>query len=355
MGKDEKCLLTSEANIQYKTGFFTSARRPKQIGQTAVILQGEEMTFLIPRRWRAQVLEQVPAMADCLAVYNDSASDYLDCLTNLLGAGGLRTLWAEFGQLDLNTCLRLQDRFAGLEFRDVTRRMENERLVKTPEEIAALRRATAVAVAAMERARELIRPGLRELELAAELECHMRRAGSSGLPFTIKALSGGNTETVTRVPGERALQRGDLVLLDFGAVCGGYSSDWTRTFAVGEAADERQELYHLVWRIERSCIEMIRPGLPLADLVGRAEEIAASHPFGRWYNPHLGHSVGITSHEWPTIEPGVTGRLQENMVITIEPGIYVPGVGGVRIEDEILVTRDGCELLTGLSAEGLII
>ena len=106
-----------------------------------------------------------------------------------------------------------------------------------------------------------------------------------------------------------------------------------------------------MWRMERECIDLVKPGLPLAKLIERASEIANRHPLGRYFSPHLGHSVGITSHEWPVIEPGVSGELRENMVITIEPGIYVPGLGGVRMEDEVLVTACGHEILTGLKEE----
>lgn len=355
MKQHEAYLLTGEANIRYLTGFYTTARRPKQIGRTAVVRRDKELRFLVPEKWRGQVLEQVPELESALETYDNSFPHYLRRLGELLESDELQTLRVEYGQLDLETYLFLKECFPAVEIKDATRRMEAARLVKAPAEIQCLRRAASVAVAAMEAARELLRPGIRERELAAELEYHMRMAGSDGVPFTIKALSGPNTETVTRVPGERALQRGDLVLLDFGAVWKGYSSDWTRTFAVGEATREQRELYELVWRIERSCIGMIRPGLALAALVERAQAIAGGHRFGSRYNPHLGHSVGITSHEWPTIEPGVTGELRENMVITIEPGIYVPGIGGVRIEDEVLVTADGCELLTGLAAEEFVV
>ena len=351
----EKILLTGEANIRYETGFYTTARRPKQIGLTAVIKSDSTLCFLAPEKWKTQILEQVPEQAQNLTTYGNSPELFLKALGDCLEEGGLDTLWIEYDKIDLKTYLYLKERFANAEFQDITRKMEQRRLVKTREEIAGIRHAASVAVLAMEQAKKVIRPGLSELELAAELEYVMRKAGSDGVPFTMKALSGENTETVTRVPGNRKLQRGDFVLLDFGAICDGYSSDWTRTFVIGEASPQQKELHDLVWKMERGCIEMIRPGIPMADLVHKAEEISSQHPFGKYYNPHLGHSIGITSHEWPTIEPGVTGVLQENMVITIEPGVYVPGLGGVRIEDEILVTKDGYEVLTGLSKEDYIV
>jgi len=134
-----------------------------------------------------------------------------------------------------------------------------------------------------------------------------------------------------------------------------YASDWTRSFAVGAAGPEQQELYELVWRIERACIGLIRPGVGLQQLMEQAMKVIHGHPYARWFNPYLGHSIGLNSQEWPAIVPGAGEVLQENMVITIEPGVYVPGVGGVRIEDEVLVTACGHEILTGLREETFVI
>lgn len=350
-------LLTSEANVQYETGFYTTARRPKQIGPNAVILAGKERWFLIPAKWKMQVEESIPAEGLEIVTYPNTAESYYEMLAELLGSMAHQTVGIEYGGLDLQTYLFLEKRFPQSEFVDITRQMEKKRLIKRPEEIAALRHAADVAVKAMEHARTCIKPGLSELQCAAEIEFCMRFQGSDGVPFTMKALSGKNSEVVTRVPGRKLICEGDFVLLDFGARVDGYSSDWTRTFAVYEQTPEMKRLHETVFQMERELIGRIRPGVSMAHLVELAQEIAQKSPYGKYYNPHLGHSVGITSHEWPIMEPGVEEAitLKENMVITIEPGMYVPGIGGVRIEDEILVTADGHELLTGLADEEYVI
>ena len=171
----------------------------------------------------------------------------------------------------------------------------------------------------------------------------------------MKALAGENALRTINLPGDYRIQEGDVVLLDFGAVVNHYASDWTRSFAVGYAGEEQRELYQLVWHIERACIQMIRPGVRFQQLMDQAMKVIHGHPYARWFNPYLGHSIGINSQEWPAIVPGAEDVLRENMVVTIEPGVYVPGVGGVRIEDEVLVTANGYEILTGLRDEEFVI
>lgn len=350
----EVMLLTSEANVQYETGFYTTARRPKQIGPNAVILAGKDKYFLIPEKWRMQVEESVHTENVSLVTYPNTAESYYSKLAELIGSGQ-HGIGIEYDGIDLKTFLHLKKAFPGSEFSDISREMEKKRLIKRPDEISALRHAARVAVDAMEFAKHCIKPGMTEYRCAAEIQSHMLLHGSDGVPFTMKALSGENSSVITRVPGNKAVREGEFILLDFGAKVDGYSSDWTRTFALGKETAEMRKLYETVFQMERRLISCIRPGLPLACLVEEAQKLAADSKYSEYYNPHLGHSIGITSHEWPIIEPGVQGELKENMVITIEPGIYVPGVGGVRIEDEILVTRAGYEIITGLEDENHII
>lgn len=171
----------------------------------------------------------------------------------------------------------------------------------------------------------------------------------------MKVLSGDNALRTINLPGTRKLAQGEIVLLDFGTTVGNYASDWIQKFYAGTAHREQQALYELVWRIERTCINRIRPGISLQSLMDTAFDVLRGHPFETWFNPYLGHSIGIDSVERPAIVPGVQGCLEENMVLTIEPGVYVPGVGGIRIEDEILVTSEGPEILTGLRTERFVL
>lgn len=344
-------LLTSEEAVFYFSGFYTTAKRPKQIGYTAVVLSGHEKKLLVPEKWRLQA-EQT-AVCVSLATYRNTETAYREKIAELLKTEDCSNVWVEYENIPLAVYLKIRPG-AG-EILDITPRLNALRAVKTPDEIIKLRAAAHLAAKAMEAVPKLLKYQMTEREAAAELEYHMRKAGSDGVPFTMKALSGENSGIVTAVPGDRRLGKGDLLLLDFGARYQGYASDWTRTFCLGEANAQQEELYRLVWNIQRECIRMIRPKLPLCKLLERAAEIAAEHPMGKYFQQYLGHSVGISSQEYPPIEPGSGFVIEKDMVLTVEPGIYIPGFGGVRIEDEVLVTEQGCEILTGLKEEKFVI
>lgn len=350
---DGAVLLTDEADIYYMTGFHTTARRPKQIGANAVVVVPDALYFVIPQKWERQAREQVSPQCRMVA-YDGSQTDFFEKTARLTGTA-FPVIWTEFDTMPLPLWKFLCGRFPKTAWMDITQRMAQARMIKSPSEIARLRKAAAVAAAAMEYAQRSVREGMLEWDLAAEVEYQMRRRGSEGVPFTMKALSGPKSAVVTEVPGMRKIQRGDLVLLDFGAVCEGYSSDWTRTFCVGEADTKQKEIYENVFQIKAACERMLKPGASMDALVQTARNMAEEAGFAEDYPTHLGHSVGIRSHEPPILDIGVQGTLKEHMVVTIEPGIYVRGIGGVRLEDEYLITKEGAERLTGLQSEHWIL
>lgn len=350
-------LITTQQNIFYSIGFTTTARRPAQIGYQCVLMTPKHTWFFFPAGWLPLVQEQVSTRQVELVTYQGAVGGLVEIVLELLGKD--LKLGFEQDGMELNFYLLLKEKMeqAGrfVQWVNVSPHFQKLRLHKSAEEIEALRASAAVAKETMEYAKTIIRPGVRECDVVAELEYFMRKNGSEGVPFTMKALAGENAIRTINLPGDYQIQRGDIILLDFGAVVQHYASDWTRSFAVGTAGKEQQELYELVWKIERECIGMIRPGVSFQNLIDRAMKVIYGHPYARWFNPYLGHSIGINSQEWPSIVPGAEELLEEHMVITIEPGIYVPGVGGVRIEDEILVTAGGHEILTGLQDEGFLI
>lgn len=346
-------LLTDEADIYYTTGFHTTARRPKQIGANAVVLLPDAVYFLIPSKWEHQVAEQVSIQCH-IVVYDGAQADYFEKAAGLVGTA-FSVIWTEFDTMPLALWNFFHEKFPKVVWMDITRKMEQARMVKSGCEIVRLKKSAAVAVAAMEYAQHSIREGMSEWDLAAEVEYQMRKRGSEGVPFTMKALSGQKSAVVTEVPGLRKIQRGDLVLLDFGAVCEGYASDWTRTFCVGEADKKQTDIYENVFRIKEACESLLKPGTSIEELVRTGKDMAEEAGYAEYYPAHLGHSVGIRSHERPVLDEGTEGILKEHMVITIEPGIYVPGIGGVRLEDEYLITKEGAEKLTGLHSEHWIL
>ncbi len=348
-------LLTSEQSVFYLTGFYTEARRPKQIGPCAVLANGEAVTLIAPDNWRIQAERALAGRDAALICYSGGERGFSCCICKLLTATQKTEVGIERGSIGLPLYSALKDACSSFSFFDVSATMERKRMRKTPGELNCLRRAAELAVLGMERAREVLCAGISEREVVAELEYAMRRAGSEGVPFSVKVLAGEKSAHTTFMPDETVIRRGDLVLLDFGARWGNYASDWTRTFCIGPASPEQRALYDAVRNVERSCIAMMAPGVSLLQLMEHARSLLAGSRYEPYFLPHLGHSVGINSHEWPVIEPQVDSALvlEENMVFTIEPGIYLPGFGGVRIEDEVLITSDGYEILTGLREEGL--
>ncbi len=346
-------LLTDEADIYYMTGFHTTARRPKQIGANAAVVLPDAVYFVIPAKWERQVRQQVHPQCH-IVLYDGSQADYFEKTARLAGTA-FSVVWTEFDTMPLALWMYFHEKFPKVVWRDIRPKMEEARMVKSGYEIARLKKAAAVAVSAMEYAQHSIREGMSEWDLAAEVEYQMRKRGSEGVPFTMKALSGSKSAVVTEVPGMRKIQRGDLILLDFGAVCEGYASDWTRTFCLGEPDNKQREIYETVFRIKEACESLLRPGTCIDALVRLAGNMAEEAGFAGDYQTHLGHSVGIRSHEQPILDAGAAGILKENMVVAIEPGIYVQGVGGVRLEDEYLITKGGAMRLTGLPSEHWIL
>lgn len=346
-------IVGSPEAICYTTGFYTTARRPGQIGRTYGVITEKGITLLCPVNWAeeaARQTEENPWVK--VTPWGSSGKSAAEHLIDVLKeAERFAEIGIELPGVDVWAIKAVEERFPEAVIKDATADLNRARMIKAPREIRALKKSAALASKAMEYAKTIVRPGIREFEMAAELEYFMRRNGSDGTPFTMKALSGPNTAVTINVPGNRQVREGDLVLFDFGAVVDHYASDWTRTFSCGKASQEQKKLYHLVRTIEQECINMIKPGCPIDSLMDKAFEIASAHPFGKWFKPYLGHSIGLSSQEWPALEPETLGCLKENMVITIEPGIYIPGMGGIRIEDEILVTENGYQILTGLEDE----
>ena len=216
---------------------------------------------------------------------------------------------------------------------------------KSAEEVAHIREAQRIADAAFAEVRPMIKAGTRELDIALELELAMRRAGAQSA-FEIIVASGLNGARPHGVASERVIGDGELVTVDLGARVGGYHSDMTRTVAVGDPPGELRRMYRAVLEAEEAAISAVRPGMRAADLDTLARDILVGHGLGEAFAHSLGHGVGLEVHEAPGLRGNSEDVLEAGMVITIEPGAYVAGLGGVRIEDLVLVTDGGYEVLS---------
>lgn len=230
--------------------------------------------------------------------------------------------------------------------------VEAVRRVKTPEEVQAIREAQALADRVFAAVRPLIRAGVRELDVALELELGLRRAGAE-VGFDVIVASGPRGAMPHGVASERIIGDGELVTIDFGARLRGYHSDMTRTVAVGTPSAELRRVYNAVLEAEEAAVAAVRPGVRGGELDALARGILERHGLAEAFAHSLGHGVGLNIHEGPSLRVGSEDVLEPGMVVTVEPGAYLPGVGGVRIEDLLLVTEDGYELLSHSPKERL--
>ncbi|MEM2874607.1 MAG: M24 family metallopeptidase [Candidatus Hadarchaeales archaeon] len=232
-------------------------------------------------------------------------------------------------------------------YRGMPALMWDVRKVKFPEELAMLRASAKIAAKGMKCAGECISPGRSELEVAADAEREMRLAGSEGTPFGTIVASGPNSWMPHARTGERRIKRGDLVVVDLGAIFRGYASDMTRTFSLG--ADKKAErMIEVVRRAQRAGISRVRERARACDVDEAVRRTISGSGFSRYCLHGSGHGVGMDIHEPPSLAPNSRDVLQRRMVVTVEPGVYVPGIGGARWEDMVEVESKGCSVLTHL-------
>ncbi len=230
--------------------------------------------------------------------------------------------------------------------------VEGLRLIKTPDEVAEIRAAQRIADAAFAAVRPSIVPGVREDHIAAQLEAFMRGLGATSA-FDITVASGPRGAMPHGTASERVIGDDELVTVDFGATVNGYHSDMTRTVATGNPSEELRRLYRAVLEAEAAAVKAIRPGAKCSDLDRLARDVLTQHGLGEYFAHSLGHGVGLAVHEGPGLRAASSEVLEAGMVVTAEPGVYLPGVGGVRIEDLVLVTQDGYEVLSRSPKETL--
>ena len=234
----------------------------------------------------------------------------------------------------------------GVELVPVRGRVEALRIKKRPEEVERIRRAMAIAREAYREVRPLVRPGVREVEVAAELECGMRRRGAEGRAFPTIVASGPHGAFPHAVAGEKALREGELVTLDFGARYRGYHSDVTRTLALGEVPAELARILNAAKAALEAALLRVGPGKPIAEADRAARAVLEREGLLPYYPHALGHGVGLEVHEAPRISFESEGVFEPGMVVTIEPGVYVPGLGGARVEELVWITEEGYAVLS---------
>ncbi|MCG3138732.1 MAG: Aminopeptidase YpdF [Phycisphaerae bacterium] len=236
-----------------------------------------------------------------------------------------------------------------IKFNPVTGLVGELRLLKDTSEITAIRRSIDVAEAAFLSLRKALQVGMTEMEIAALLEYEMKSRGATRPSFETIVAEGPNSAAPHAIPGSRRLKAGSLLLIDWGAVVNGYCSDLTRILFIDTISDRYKRLYEIVLEAQMRAIAAIAPGRRMCDIDQIARDYITENGYGKEFSHGLGHGIGLDIHEEPRVRPTITETLKPGMVVTVEPGIYVSGLGGVRIEDDILVTAKGHEVLTSVS------
>jgi Xaa-Pro dipeptidase len=250
--------------------------------------------------------------------------------------------------------LRAIEAAAQVEVVDATSVLAGLRMSKDATELKAMRKAVKVVEDALQKAIAAIRPGVTEMEVAAVWDSALQSVGAQP-SFTTIVASGPNSANPHHTAGDRRIQAGDLVILDGGALVDGYCSDITRTVAVGELSQEGQTIYELVLRANRAGVAAVRPEASGADIDAAARNVIEQGGYGQYFIHRTGHGLGIEIHEPPYLHSAEQEPLPEGSTFTVEPGIYVPGVGGVRIEDDVVLTYSGGECLTSFPRELLVL
>ena len=334
-------LISHLPNIRYLCGFTGSAG--------LLLVEQAGSTFFTDYRYDTQAHEEVNGAKVVIA-----RKAVLSTFGKFLGTRRKRargwTIGIESEHFTIAEKKRLtQVRPIGVHIKDAPSMVERARMVKDDEELRQIRDAVALGATLFDRALEVLRPGVKETEVAGEMEYAARQGGAEEMSFPTIIASGARSALPHGRASNHSIAKGGFVVCDFGVILSGYCSDQTRTVWVGPAPDKARDAYEAVRAAQQAAIDSVRPGVPVGDIDGAARKVLHKAGLGRYFTHSTGHGVGLEIHEAPRVAAGQPEILQPGMVITIEPGVYFPGKWGVRIEDMVAVTASGCEVLTPTS------
>ena len=331
--------LAKKPNVRYISGYTGD--------DSYLLITKDRFFFLTDPRYTEQVAQECP---DYEIVLWKNYGSIGECVADLAQQQHLQSIGFEadalsylfYSQLEKNVKAQL------VATTDV---VETFRSIKTPQEIEYLRAACEISCRAFEHILEDIRVGVTEKELAAKLAAYMVMEGADTQPYGNILISGARTSLLHGIPSSKAIEYGDFVLMDFGCQFNGYLSDMTRTVVVGRASTKQREVYELEKQMLEDSLDKMKAGVPLRDVFDASVQAVKGTEYEQYIYTGIGHGIGMFVHEIPFMGPNSTDILQENSVRTIEPGIYIPNWGGVRIEDQILITKDGYENMISTTHE----
>jgi len=333
-------LITDFVNVTYLTGFTGD--------DSYLLLTKQKEILLSDARYTRQLEKECPGLA---LVIRRPGTLMLESVAKAVKSTKTRQMAVEVESMSVGLWARLDQQLVGTKLLASEGIVEELRLTKDVQEIEELRHSVQLA----EKALRVVMAGLTldqtERQLAADIEHQIRRFGGRGCSFTPIVAVGPRSALPHAAPSDIQIGESDFVLVDWGAFGNLYASDLTRVFVTGRISPKLERIYELVLKAQRRAIESIRPGVTMEKVDSLARSVIAKGGHGRHFGHGLGHGLGLEIHEAPRLAPNQSEPLRAGMVVTVEPGIYIPNWGGVRIEDDILVTRDGHEVLTSYPKE----
>jgi Xaa-Pro aminopeptidase len=342
-------LMSNPVSVTYLTGFTGDS--------STVVLTRDRVILVSDHRYTGQIADECPELETHI---RPPTQRIAEASVEVLGKLGCRTVGFESGVVTVAEFDYFKELAKTVEWKGVPDRVEKLRLVKDDDELARIRAAIAVAERAFAAFCALLRPDDTEIELCDAMEANVRRAGGQGTSFPPIVAVGARAALPHCPPTSQTVSASGHILIDWGAVAHGYKSDLTRVLATrtkssfaqtGEDAAQLEGIHRVVRAAQEAAMRAARPGVEAKIVDAAARAVIADAGYGDYFNHGLGHGLGLQIHEAPFIRANTTDVLAEGMVFTVEPGIYLPGWGGVRIEDDVRLTADGCEVLTAASRD----
>ncbi len=328
----EGVLITSPENVRYLCGFTGS--------EGSILLSRESGFFLTDGRYYAQAEKEVQNLT--VIIFKQKIKE----LTSLVKRLQIKELAFESNHITVSFFSSLEENLHHVRLLPCSDKIQVLRAVKDEEEISMLKEAAAVAAEILQSKLELIQPGVSEIEIAAAIEYAMKQNNTSGPAFRTIVASGSRSALPHGVASDKIINKGDFVTVDYGVLYKGYCSDETCTFVVGKPDSRQKKIYRTVKDAHDYAIEALSHGKLLKQVDAAARDHITMEGFGKYFSHGTGHGIGLNVHEPPAVSARSKDKTLKGMVLTIEPGIYIPDWGGVRIEDTVLVTETGCEVIT---------
>lgn len=344
LNDNQAALISSIPNRFYLTGFETS--------DGFVLITKNYAVFLVDFRY----IEKAKEIINSMDVKQLEKAD--KDILNVLNDQNIKSLFVEAESMSVNDFNGYKESFSNITISSenkIDKALKEMRAVKTEQELEYIKKAQELTDKTFEYILTKIKPGKTEKEIMLDMEFFMRSLGSEGVSFDFIVVSGKNSSLPHGVPTDKKIEEGDFLTMDFGAVCNGYRSDMTRTVAVGCVTEEQKEIYNTVLKAQTEAIKAVKAGECCKNIDKVARDIIYSAGYEGCFGHGLGHSVGIEIHEMPAFNTRCETVLQEGTIMTVEPGIYLENKYGVRIEDMVYVTQDGCINLTKSPKELIIL